>query len=285
MHRSWLLILAGVLAASPAAAEVLQLRTDAMPRPGHVAIVGFGSYAPFGLKVINSETLSANPPGSGYHWADVWTSVEAGLWPGVSVEAHLPYAGAQRFDGSGSVTGLGDLSFALSRRLYEDEEGAFKLSLDLGWPTADATLGFGTGVPALGLEASFRRELLRDRLFLIMNLGYLYHLRSTRDDATTRLPVTSWLGDRWQAALGLDLRVNARLYGVLELLAQADRVHEQNRQGVPQTGSSWVLLAPGAGVVVAPGVELQAGVVLPLFRGGYQDSFPYTAVVGTRVRL
>lgn len=271
--------------ASAARAEVINLQTDATPRPGHVEILSYGSYAPYSLRILDGTVYAANPVGSGYHWGEVWTSLEVGVLPGTSLTFVAPYDLSQRFDATSPIQGLGDCSLGLARRLYQDPDGSLKLRFHLDLPTGDLSRGLGTGVPAVGLEGAFRRVLWRDRLEATWNLNYLYQLRSTLDDPTTHLPRSTWRGHRLQVGASFSYLEWHPWELVGEILAQWDSSQEADRLAVARTGDAWILLAPGACYHYGSHLDLQVSGLFPAWRGGYQDSYPYTVVGGARLRL
>lgn len=277
--RRWasaIAIASSLATAMPADAYVINLNSDYMPEPGHIELLAYGSYSPYSLKVLAGAVYGANPAGSGYHWLESWNSLEVGVLPDTSLTIIAPFDLSQTFDGAERQTGLGDLTLAVGSRLWSNEQGSLKSRLKASFPAGP----LGSGVAALGVDAIFSQAILPDLLTTTLNLSYGYNLHQTFADATTRLPVTSWQGHGLSFGIGLDYALTPGIGLVLEAMGQFDGSGEADRRPDPESGATTLTLAPGVSWALSEAVCLQASVLLPLVRGGYQDSYPYGGMMG-----
>lgn len=266
----------------PASASVINLMSADMVEPGHSELWTLGYYAPYDLRVLNGVTYAANPVGSGYHWAELWSSFEAGLMPDTSLTVIAPYNLSQRFDGSAHTAGFGNVEVGVSRRLWQNDRGTLKSRLHGDVPVGDPVLGAS---PGLGLDVAVSQEVLARFLTLTGNLGYLYNLRTTSNDPMTNLPNVSWHGQRFQLGGAIEAHLASTFSFITEVLAQADTPSESNRQGVANSSDGYVLVAPGATWELSKQLSLQGSVAIPVVRGGTLDSYRFTTAFGARYRF
>jgi len=273
-------ILAWALLARPGAAYTVNMSSAFVPDFGEFEILEYLSYSPYELKVINGETYLANPDESpGYHFAEAWTSFEVGLGHGLSTSLVVPYDIWSQFDGQDGAMGLYDLTWTLSRKIWDAEANAGRVRLRVDLATGNSERGLGAGVPGLGFEHASDYQLT-PQLSAYLNLNYFYRLRRTMVDADG-LIATSWSGQRIQVNTALEWAFNDSWSVILEQMASWQERADENRQAVSESGSTLVQLAPGITWTLSPQVAFQASVMLPVLRQGYQDAYRWTAVVGT----
>jgi hypothetical protein len=280
-----LLALTGLLMGNPAQARPINLLADSVSAPGHVDWQSYGYYAPVQLKVIAGSVYTANPVGQGYHWLSEWNNVEVGVLPSTSLNLILPADAMFRFDGSDHGLGPGDVGLGLSRQVLSGDSFRWRTRLRTSLPTGDATHGLGAGTGTIGFDNSWGSTLWRDRLFVTANANYTYYLRTTQDDPASGLPTAFWRGQSAQGNLSLEFALTPALSAVGEVLATVDSASEQNRQGVATSGDYGVSLAPGVSYMVLKGLSLMGAVLVPVVRGGYQDSYQLEGMVGALARF
>ena len=276
-------LLAGALCwatmSSPGAAYTINLNGATIPEFGQFELLEYLSYSPYSLKVINGETFAANEEEPGYYLGESWTSLEMGLGHGVSTTLIVPFDLWRQFDGQDGATGLYDLTWGLSRRLWESEEHQGRVRLRVDLATGNSERGLGAGVPGLGIEHASEHQLMPN-LTAALNLNYFYRLRRTMVDAEG-LIVTSWEGQRVQVHTSLEWSLNDSLSLILEQMGSWQEGGHDHRQVLPESGSLLVQLAPGVTWTLSPQLALQSSVLVPLVRQGYQDAYRWSAVVGT----
>ncbi|HEY9855262.1 MAG TPA: hypothetical protein V6D05_05955 [Stenomitos sp.] len=281
MRRLLSLALGGwLMLGLPATAGVINLNRDEVPSPGHFSLVTQGLFAPYQLIVLNGQTFGQNPPEKAYYRLGVASQLEAGLLPDVGMSFTLPFAFSRRVDGSEQTGGLADLNLGLFWRLAQTPRATWKAKVHANIGAGNLVGRISEGVPSVGLENSLRMELMPRFLYGHLNLNYLYQLRSTGLSTTTDLPVVLWRGQRVQLNGALEAALMPGLTGLVEVLTQYDIPSESQRQIVPKTGDYWVAVAPGLSVAFTPTAAGQLSVVMPLLRGGYQDSFYLSVVTG-----
>lgn len=277
--RRWAsaLALTSVLAVSvPAEAYVINLNSDYLPDPGHVELLTYGYYSPFTLRTLNGATYTANPIGTAYHWFESWNSVEVGLAPDTSLTFVAPYDLTQSFDGTERLNSLTDLTLALSRKLWSNELGSFKTRLKATVPVGT----LGSGVTGVGLDTIVSQMLIPDLLSATLNLNYSYNLHQTERDEETLLPRTSWAGHGGDLSLGLDYSLTPSIGLVLEVLGQFEGRSESDRKPDAESGALAFTLAPGLSWTINETILLQASLLAPVYRGGYQDSYQLGGLFG-----
>ncbi|MNK72844.1 hypothetical protein D3C87_923300 [compost metagenome] len=266
--------------ALPGAAFTVNMSSSFVPEFGQFEVLEYLSYSPYELKVINGETFLANPDESpGYHYAEAWTSFEVGLGQGLSTTLIVPYDLWRQFDGQDGSIGFYDLTWALSRKIWDSEANAGRVRLRVDLATGNAERGLGAGVPGLGFEHASDYKLT-PQLSAYLNLNYFYRLRRTMVDEEGLIG-TSWSGQRFQINTALEWTLNDSWSVILEQMATWQEGAQENRQAVSESGSTLVQLAPGVTWTLSPKLALQASVMIPVLRQGYQDAYRWTAVFGT----
>lgn len=267
------------MAASPGSAYSINLNGGYIPEFGQFEILEYLSYAPYALKVINGQTYAANDEEPGYFLGEAWTSVEMGLGQDVSANVIVPYDIWRQFDGQDGAIGLYDLSLGLSRRLFEREGHAGRLRLRVDLATGNAERDLGAGVPGLGVEHASEHRLA-DGLTAYVNANYFYRLRRTTVDGEGRF-MTSWQGQRVELHTGLEWSPSESLSFIVEQLGTWQEGGHEQRQALPESGSWLLQVAPGVTWTVSEQVALQASVLVPVMRRGYQDAYVWSGMVGT----
>lgn len=272
--------LSWALMALPGAAYTINLNGADVLDFGEFELLEYLSYSPYELKVINSETFMANPEESpGYHFAEAWTSLEMGLGNGISTSLIVPYDFWRQFDGQDGAVGLYDLTWTLSRKLWDAETHAGRLRLRVDLATGNAERGLGAGVPGLGIEHASEVQI-GSQLTAYLNLNYLYRLRRT---AVTEdeVIVTAWEGQSIGLHTALEWHVSEAFSLIVEQLGSWQDMGHENRQPVAESGALLLQLAPGVTWKFSDDLAFQASVLLPFVRQGYQDAYRWTAVFGT----
>ncbi len=266
--------------ALPGAAYTVNLSSSFVPEFGQFEILEYLNYSPYELKIINGETFMANPEDApGYHFAEAWTSLEVGLGEGVSTSLVVPFDVWSQFDGQDGASGLYDLTWTLSRRLWEAETHSGRARLRVDLATGNPDKGLGAGVPGLGFEHASDYKLT-PQLTAYLNLNYFYRLRQTRVDEQGAL-LTSWSGQRFQLNSALEWTLNDSWSVILEQMGTWQEPSQENRQPDAESGSTLVLLAPGLTWTLSPQLAFQASVMVPMLRQGYQDAYRWSAIFGT----
>lgn len=285
MRRLLPVALAAWLLSGQPASAVINLNRDEVPSPGHFAIVTQGVFTPYQLVVIEGKTYGQNPPEKAYNRFGLSSLLEAGLLPDMGLSFTLPFGLSRRVDGTDQSSGLADLDLGLFWRLAHSPRATWKAQVHASVGAGNLVGRISEGVPSVGLDNSLRLELIPRLLYGSLNLNYLYHLRSTGLAVSTDLPVVQWRGQRAQFNAGLEAALLPGLAGVAELLAQYDSPTESQRQVVHASGDFWVAVAPGLSWAFTPSAAGELSVVIPVLRGGYQDSFNLSAVTGLTVRF
>lgn len=273
-------ILAWAFTALPGAAYTVNMSSAYVPGFGEVEILEYLSYSPYALKVIGGQTYLANPDEApGYHFAEAWTSVEVGLGNGVSTSLAVPVDLWRQFDGQDGAMGLYDLTWTVSRKLWDAEAHSGRVRLRLDLPTGNEERGLGAGVPGLGFEHASDYKLSA-QLSAYLNLNYFYRLRRTLVDQEGIL-YTRWAGQRLQVNTALEWALNDQWAVILEQMASWQQPSQESRLLDPESGSLLVQLAPGVTWMTTPQLALQASVMIPVVRTGYQDAYQWGLVLGT----
>jgi hypothetical protein len=266
--------------ALPGAAYTVNLSSSFVPEFGQFEILEYLNYSPYELKVINGETFMANPEDApGYHFAEAWTSLEVGLGEGVSTSLVVPFDVWSQFDGQDGASGLYDLTWTLSRKLWETEAHSGRARLRVDLATGNPDKGLGAGVPGLGFEHASDYKLT-PQLTGYFNFNYFYRLRQTKVDEQGAL-LTSWSGQRFQLHSALEWALNDSWSVILEQMGSWQEPSQENRQPDSESGSALVLLAPGITWTLSPQLAFQGSVMVPMLRHGYQDAYRWSAVFGT----
>lgn len=272
--------LSWAIMALPGTASTINLSGSYVPDYGQFEILEYLSYSPYDLKVINGQTYAANPEDEpGYYFAEAWTSFEMGLGQGLSTSLVLPFDVWRLYDGQDGATGLYDMTWTLSRKLWDEEAHSGRVRFRVDLATGNAEQGLGAGVPGLGFEHASEYKLT-SQLTAVLNLNYFYRLRRTMVDAEGAL-VTSWPGQRFQVNTALDWAITDSWSLILEQLGSWEEAAQENRQALSESGSGLVQLAPGVTWTLSPQLMLQASVLVPIVRQGYQDAYRWSAVFGT----
>lgn len=269
----------------PAAAGVINLNRDEVPEPGRFSLVSQGLFTPYQLVVLAGKTYSQNPPEKAYFRLGLAAQLEAGILPDAGLSFTLPFGMSRQVDGTSLGSGLADLNVGLFWRLAHDERSSWKARIHANVGAGSLVGRISEGVPSVGLDNSLRMVLIPKFLFGHLNLNYLYHLRSTGLLVSSDLPVVQWRGQRAQLNTALETAWTPALSTLVELLAQYDSPAEDQRQIVSTSGAFWVALAPGLTYAFSPMAQGQLSVVLPVLRGGYQDSFHLSLVTGVALRF
>ncbi len=263
----------------------INLNRDEVPEPGHFSIVSQGIFTPYQLVVIDGKLYSPNPPETSYVRMSLASQLEAGLLPDAGLTFTLPFGMSRQVNGVDLGSGLADLNLGLFWRLFHDERATWKARVHANVGAGSLVGRISEGVPSVGLDNTLRMELMPSFLYGHLNLNYLYHLRSTGLLASVDLPVVQWRGQRAQFNSALEARWTPAVSTILELLAQYDSPSEAQRQPVKESGSWWLAVAPGLTYAFTPMAAGQLAVVLPVLRGGYQDSFHASVVTGVTLRF
>lgn len=258
----------------------INLNRPEVPPPGRFSLVSQGLFTPYQLVVIDGKPYSPNPREKAYNRFALSTQLEAGLLPDMGLSFTLPFGLSRQIDGTMLGSGLADLNLGLFWHLDHDARTSWKTRVHANFGAGNLAGRIAEGVPSVGLDNSLRVELLPDFLYGHVNLNYLYHLRSTGLALSSDLPVVQWRGQRLQFNTALEAAWTPALSGILEILAQVDSPSEAQRQIVKESGAAWIALAPGLSYAFTPAAVGHLSVVLPVFRGGYQDSFHLSAVTG-----
>ncbi len=265
--------------AQPGAAFTVNTAGSYVPEIGQFEILEYLSYSPYELKAINGQLFAANAEEPGYHFAEAWSSLEVGLGHGISTSLVVPFDVWRSFDGQGGATGLYDLTWTLARKLWDAEAHSGRVRLRVDLATGNADQGLGAGVPGLGFEHA-SEYALTSQLKGIVNLNYFYRLRRTMVDAQGGL-VTDWPGQRIQFHTALEWGLNDSVALIVEQMASWQEAAHEGRRAQSESGSALVQLAPGVTWMLSPRVALQASVLIPVIRQGYQDAYRWSAVFGT----
>ncbi len=273
-------ILSWALMALPGAAYTINMAGSFVPEFGEFELLEYLNYSPYELKVINSEIFLANPEESpGYHFAEAWTSLEVGLGHGLSTSLVVPYDLWRQFDGQDGAMGPYDLTWTVSRKLWDAEAHSGRARLRVDLATGNAEKGLGAGVPGLGFEHASEYRIL-PQLTGIVNLNYFYRLRQTMVDEQGQI-LTRWDGQRVQFNSALEWSLNDSWALILEQMGTWQEAAQEHRQADSESGSLLVQLAPGVTWMLSSKVALQASVMVPVLRRGYQDAYRWSAVFGT----
>lgn len=281
MRRLLSLALCGwLMLGLPANAGVINLNRDEVPAPGRFSLVSQGLYTPYQLVVIGGKLYSPNPPETAYYRLSLTSQLEMGLLPDMGLSFTLPFGLARQVNGTNLGSGLADLNLGLFWRLTHQERATWKARVHANAGTGTLVGRVSEGVPSVGFDNSVRMELMPRYLYGLFNLNYLYHLRSTGLSVLNDLPVVQWRGQRLQLNTGLEAALTPGISALVEILTQYDSPSEAQRQLVKESGAFWIAVAPGLTVAFTPTVAGQLSVVLPVLRGGYQDSFHASIVTG-----
>ncbi|MBO9540932.1 hypothetical protein J7643_10115 [bacterium] len=276
--RRWAsaLALASVLAVVSPADAAINLNSDFVPDPGRMELLTYGYYSPYTLRVLNGAVYSANPVGSAYHWFEAWNSFEVGLLPDTSLTILAPFDLTQSFDGSDRYTGLTDLSVALGRKLWSNDLGGLKARLRVNAPVGP----LGSEAHSVGLDTMLSQAIIPEVLTATANFNYRYSLHQTVRDEETLLPHTSWAGHVAELSLGVDYAMSPSFDLVFEVLGQFEGRAESDRKPDPASGAMVLTLAPGLNWKFNDQFSLQASLLAPVLRGGYQDSYSFGGLAG-----
>jgi len=281
MKKTLLLgILSWVMMALPGAAYTVNMSSSFVPDFGQFEILEYLTYSPYALKVIAGETYLANPDESpGYHFAEAWTSLEVGLGNGISTSLVVPFDVWSQFDGQDGAAGLYDLTWTVSRKIWENDANSGRVRFRVDLATGNPDKGLGAGVPGLGFEHA-SDYVLTPQLSAYLNLNYFYRMRQTMVDEEGML-LTSWEGQRVQVNTALEWALNDAWAVILEQMASWQEPAHQHRLPDAESGSLLVQLAPGVTWTLSPQLALQASAMLPVLRQGYQDAYRWSLVFGT----
>lgn len=272
-----------VLHAMPAEALLLRTLSDRVPSQGHVDAKLVGAYTPYELTFRNGTPFSFNPTSDGYHRFAMEATIEAGVAPETSLFMTLPVALTKHFDYTPLLTGLGNVVLGLGSRAISNDWFTWKSRIQAMFPTGTPSLG--GGISGLGLDEVFTLSLPRRAVTLTLQTHYLYRLRTTQVDPATNLFTNSWNGQHAEVNAGIEWRVLRDLTLGVEALSRWDSPQEANRQGVPESGSTFVGVAPGFSLDMGPQVTFLGSVTIPWLRGGYQPSFRLEGTTGVLIRF
>jgi hypothetical protein len=187
-------------------------------------------------------------------------ALKRGLPLSLQLEAYIPYTIHDRISGSGSSSGIGDVTLGLTKQLLRDQKGQPTLLLFGRWriPTGDIDRTPATGYGQHGIQIGATLTKRMDPVLLLSGLSYTLNPGSAHLQDGTRIKAGNSFGVR--AGVNLAATPDISLYwGLSYFTSGADRV---NGERVDFTDRARAYLDLGGTTVVGRGRFLNLGVSL-----------------------